>query len=67
MAILFEKVLIKIFTIFWKKRLLNDKVIKVKRWNTAIIDNKAGQRQTVTFLDLVITAADLSASEPPTD
>ncbi len=56
-----KKILVKIFTIFWKKRLLNyyysseqvkvyDKVIKVKRWNTAITDSKAGQRQTVTFL-----------------
>ena len=56
-----KKILIKIFTIFWKKRLLNyyysseqvkvyDEVIKVKRWNSAITDSKAGQRQTVVFL-----------------
>lgn len=46
---------IKIFTWMWKNRLKNSfgddaKVIKVKGWRTALVDDSYGSRQTITFL-----------------
>ncbi len=50
---------IKLFTWFWRKRLLRyvdawekyvpDTVVKVKGWRTALVDKPMGSRETITF------------------
>jgi hypothetical protein len=47
--------IIKIFSWFWKKRLVTYtgrklKVVGVKSWNTALVDGPSGDRSTMTFL-----------------
>jgi len=40
----------KIIKWFWKKRLSEYKVIKVKGFRTFLVDNKSGQRMTITLV-----------------
>jgi hypothetical protein len=39
----------KIFLILWKKRLGEDKLVKVTGWRSALIDRKSGGRFRTTF------------------
>jgi len=44
-----RKMIYKIFSLLWRKRLGDDKLIKVTGWRSALIETKYGNRYRITF------------------